>query len=230
MSSSADEHGVFDVLITGISKIPRPSIEELGIIIFPEDNLDEDSKDEAIIAQGVNYTQVRHIKKVLKNNDVKYAVRIHETNKSEQIKTNFIPKNIALLEALGNNKNYKLSGADGLYIAVLIFTFLLFAVNVIYAEMRADTELHRAVKRQDITKVENILSKSSYKISLKDSEGRTPLHYINGKNAYIITEILIEKGSDVNSRDKYGKTPLDYLKESKESDAMLIKMLSVKSK
>ena len=222
--------GKFDIFIVKLSKDSKDSAIKLGVSF--EDYAEDSDSDEVLIAKGVNYTQVRHIKKILEKNSVSFAVKIHENDGSaDGDKPDFVARNIALLESLYSAETYKPSGADGFYFFVIIFAFLLLCANVIYTCSRSDTELHRAVKRQDEAKVEHILSDQPYRVYSKDSFGRTALYYINGKLSFRIAEILLDNGADINTKDKYGKTPIDYLKESEETvEARTVYLLSTYKK
>lgn len=45
---------------------------------------------------------------------------------------------------------------------------------------------------------------------LKDSEGRTPLHWAVDRGHLNITELLVSRNADVNAKDNEGQTPLHY--------------------
>uniref|UniRef100_A0A1D1YME2 Acyl-CoA-binding domain-containing protein 2 n=1 Tax=Anthurium amnicola TaxID=1678845 RepID=A0A1D1YME2_9ARAE len=47
-------------------------------------------------------------------------------------------------------------------------------------------------------------------VNLRDSEGRTPLHWAVDRGHFNIVEILISKGADVNAKDGEGQTSLHY--------------------
>lgn len=47
-------------------------------------------------------------------------------------------------------------------------------------------------------------------VNLRDSEGRTPLHWAVDRGHLKITEILLGKNADVNAKDNEGQTPLHY--------------------
>uniref|UniRef100_A0A6N2LKK1 ACB domain-containing protein n=1 Tax=Salix viminalis TaxID=40686 RepID=A0A6N2LKK1_SALVM len=47
-------------------------------------------------------------------------------------------------------------------------------------------------------------------VNLKDSEGRTPLHWAVDRGHLNIAEVLVGKNADVNAKDKDGQTPLHY--------------------
>ena len=64
-----------------------------------------------------------------------------------------------------------------------------------------------AIKRDQIGIVETLIANSA-NISLKDSDGRTPLHFAARKGLKNIAALLINKGANVNVKDNYTKTPL----------------------
>lgn len=47
-------------------------------------------------------------------------------------------------------------------------------------------------------------------MNLKDSEGRTPLHWAVDRGHLNVTELLVGKNADVNAKDNDGQTPLHY--------------------
>ncbi|XP_042036215.1 acyl-CoA-binding domain-containing protein 1-like [Salvia splendens] len=47
-------------------------------------------------------------------------------------------------------------------------------------------------------------------LDVKDSEGRTPLHWAVDRGHLSITELLLNKNADVNAKDGEGQTPLHY--------------------
>ncbi|KAK7282546.1 hypothetical protein RIF29_11426 [Crotalaria pallida] len=47
-------------------------------------------------------------------------------------------------------------------------------------------------------------------VNLKDSEGRTPLHWAVDRGHLDVTELLVGKNADVNAKDNDGQTPLHY--------------------
>ncbi|KAF2299301.1 hypothetical protein GH714_031416 [Hevea brasiliensis] len=46
--------------------------------------------------------------------------------------------------------------------------------------------------------------------NLKDSEGRTPLHWAVDRGHLNVVEVLVERNSDINAKDNEGQTPLHY--------------------
>lgn len=228
---NADSGGKFDVFLVGVSKISSDFKAKLDKIPY-DDASDYSDSDEVLIAEAVNYTQVRHIKKIFEKNSVSFSVKIHEKDYNNcDDKSNFVPRNIALLESLYSAEDYKPSATDGFYFVVIFFAFLLLCINVIYTGHRSDTELHRAVKRQDVAKVEHILAGYPYKSSFKDSFGRTALYYVNGDYSYRIAEILLDSGAEVNIRDENGKTPLEYLSAPEQkTDIKTVYLLSTYKK
>jgi len=71
-------------------------------------------------------------------------------------------------------------------------------------------EIHNAVKEGDIAKIEFLLAKNPEKISAKDKDGKTPLHWAAYYDHMNIAKLLIAKGADVNAKDREGLTPLNW--------------------
>ncbi|GAA0170552.1 hypothetical protein LIER_24783 [Lithospermum erythrorhizon] len=59
---------------------------------------------------------------------------------------------------------------------------------------------------------ENLLKciESGFSVNVKDSEGRTPLHWAVDRGHQSVVELLISKNSDLNIKDDEGQTPLHY--------------------
>ncbi|KAF3432792.1 hypothetical protein FNV43_RR23894 [Rhamnella rubrinervis] len=51
---------------------------------------------------------------------------------------------------------------------------------------------------------------SGVSVNLKDSEGRTPLHWAVDRGHLNMTELLVSRNADVNAKDNEGQTPLHY--------------------
>ncbi|KAJ6808173.1 acyl-CoA-binding domain-containing protein 1-like [Iris pallida] len=47
-------------------------------------------------------------------------------------------------------------------------------------------------------------------VNLRDSEGRTPLHWAVDRGYFNVAEILLQRNADVNAKDDEGQTPLHY--------------------
>ncbi|KAK4571143.1 hypothetical protein RGQ29_029821 [Quercus rubra] len=60
--------------------------------------------------------------------------------------------------------------------------------------------------------VDNLLKciEGGVSVHLKDSEGRTPLHWAVDRGHLNITELLLSRNADVNAKDNDGQTPLHY--------------------
>ncbi|KAJ0966727.1 hypothetical protein J5N97_023644 [Dioscorea zingiberensis] len=64
----------------------------------------------------------------------------------------------------------------------------------------------REGKKDDLlSSIENGVS-----INLRDSEGRTPLHWAVDRGHFDVVEILLRRNADVNAKDNEGQTPLHY--------------------
>ncbi|XP_021353715.1 uncharacterized protein LOC110450473 isoform X2 [Mizuhopecten yessoensis] len=69
------------------------------------------------------------------------------------------------------------------------------------------TSLHLAVIENNSDLVTQLI-KAGACVDSKDSEGETPLHLsVKDDKKYIVRNILLRKGADVNSEDKRGRTP-----------------------
>ncbi|XP_010934831.1 acyl-CoA-binding domain-containing protein 1 isoform X1 [Elaeis guineensis] len=62
-------------------------------------------------------------------------------------------------------------------------------------------------------------------VNLRDSEGRTPLHWAVDRGHVSVVEILLSKNADVNAKDNEGQTPLHYAAvcEREETALLLVK-------
>jgi ankyrin repeat protein len=70
--------------------------------------------------------------------------------------------------------------------------------------------IFKAVKRNDLTTVKQLLQINPYLVHDKNKYGKTPLHYAARYNSNVdVLKYLIEKGADINAKDYNGKTPLD---------------------
>ncbi len=208
----------FDVFLTRLCD-NEGSLEKLDSF-FTREELEEYYKSdkccEVVIAEGVSATELRHLKKILEKNDVPFAIKAHDDSERSLLKQNFLPKNIALLETLKGYESYKPSTADGFYFIVLILAAFLLLLNIAYVFFKSETELHRAVQRQDIDRVRSLLENQPYRIDLRDKYNRIPLHYVQGKDSaksLYIAKMLLDNGSDLNTKDVYGKIPVDYIND-----------------
>lgn len=70
-------------------------------------------------------------------------------------------------------------------------------------------EIHAAAREGE---VDNLLRhiNNNVSVNLRDSEGRTPLHWSVDRGHFNVAEILLHRNADVNAKDNEGQTPLHY--------------------
>ncbi|KAL7146112.1 hypothetical protein ABFS83_06G019300 [Erythranthe nasuta] len=76
------------------------------------------------------------------------------------------------------------------------------------SEMKLD-DIHSFAQEGDEEKLLKCIE-SGVPINLKDSEGRTPLHWAVDRGHLNVTALLLEKNADVNAKDDEGQTALHY--------------------
>lgn len=59
---------------------------------------------------------------------------------------------------------------------------------------------------------------SGVSVDLKDSEGRTPLHWAVDRGHSNIAELLVSRNANVNAKDNEGQTPLHYAATCERED------------
>lgn len=73
----------------------------------------------------------------------------------------------------------------------------------------------KAVQSSDYARIERFINDKGISLTVRDSDGRTPLHHAVINRSSEIVKLLIYNNTDViNTQDKYGNTPLDYVKDS----------------
>ncbi|KAL2556355.1 Acyl-CoA-binding domain-containing protein 2 [Forsythia ovata] len=76
------------------------------------------------------------------------------------------------------------------------------------SELKLDA-IHAFAREGDEEKLLKYIE-SGVPADLRDSEGRTPLHWAVDRGHMNITELLLNKNADVNAKDDEGQTPLHY--------------------
>lgn len=69
--------------------------------------------------------------------------------------------------------------------------------------------IHAFAREGDVENLRKCVD-SGVPVDLKDSEGRTPLHWAVDRGHLDITELLLSKNADVDAKDNEGQTPLHY--------------------
>ncbi|KAK9122195.1 hypothetical protein Syun_019812 [Stephania yunnanensis] len=69
--------------------------------------------------------------------------------------------------------------------------------------------IHAAAREGDINNILEYIN-NGVSVNLKDSEGRTPLHWAVDRGHLEVAELLVSNNADVNAKDDEGQTPLHY--------------------
>jgi len=69
-------------------------------------------------------------------------------------------------------------------------------------------EIHDAVKKGDVEKVEALLKEDSSLVKDRDNRGSTPLHEAAAYEQEEIAKLLLAKKADVHAKDEDDNTPL----------------------
>ncbi|XP_077225689.1 acyl-CoA-binding domain-containing protein 1-like [Tasmannia lanceolata] len=90
-------------------------------------------------------------------------------------------------------------------------------------ELKLDA-IHASAREGEINELLRCIE-SSVPVNLRDSEGRTPLHWAVDRGHLNMVELLISKNADVNAQDNEGQTPLHYavVCEREEIAELLVK-------
>lgn len=96
-------------------------------------------------------------------------------------------------------------------------------------------EFHAAVNRNDFETVNRMLDENPRLIYSTDKWGGTPLHRAAGTKKSEMTQLLIDRGADVNKKSKDGTTPLHWAVDNTDPRPVVILCengadLSIKSK
>lgn len=88
-----------------------------------------------------------------------------------------------------------------------------------------DPGLHRAVRRNDISKIKRLLQSDQFDVNAEDIKGNTPLHVAAFKNKdnshQEAIRILLNYRADVDAQDPLGNTALHYFVSSSNSPIIL---------
>jgi ankyrin repeat protein len=78
--------------------------------------------------------------------------------------------------------------------------------------------IHKAAKAGDVAKAKAFLEGNPKKVSKKDSNGESPLHYAAQFGTMDAAALLLSKGAEVNTKRNDGNTPLDMAVASGHKD------------
>lgn len=94
--------------------------------------------------------------------------------------------------------------------AIVILTVILMILFAWNKDLQARrTDIHRAVKEGNLSRIKSILAERPELINARDKLlGGTPLHTAARCKDKEIIELLIANDADPNAKNKYGKTPL----------------------
>jgi ankyrin repeat protein len=107
-------------------------------------------------------------------------------------------------------------------LAVVAGLALLTAVPAAAQNYTDGYQFLHAVEKQDVAKVQELLSKSSTVVNARDlTDGHTALHIAVRAHAYTWLSYLLGKGANPNIADKNGVTPLMLASQSGFTDAVV---------
>ncbi|CAN0922603.1 Acyl-CoA-binding domain-containing protein 2 [Linum grandiflorum] len=76
-------------------------------------------------------------------------------------------------------------------------------------ELKMDA-VHGFAREGDADNLLKSINHDNVSVNLKDSEGRTPLHWAVDRGHLNIVELLVEQNADINAKDNEGQTALHY--------------------
>jgi uncharacterized protein len=69
--------------------------------------------------------------------------------------------------------------------------------------------IFETVKKGDLTKIKELVSKSPRLVNVKNKYGETPLHWAVFRGKTRISKFLMKNNADINAKDAIGDAPLD---------------------
>ena len=100
-------------------------------------------------------------------------------------------------------------------VSVLVIALILFSTNRIYAQ-----EIIAAATEGNLEKVAGLISNDSQVVNIKDSNGRTPLHWAARGVHFEVVKYLVENGAEINARDNNNITPIFSITSRNHAEAL----------
>lgn len=103
--------------------------------------------------------------------------------------------------------------------------FLAIVLILAWSSLGFCGEIHEAVAKNNIAKVQRLIEKTPGLISSKDEDGFTPLHVAAANGHKGMLEFLLSNKAEVNSKDNAGSTPLHQVSAAKGNHTDLVGIL-----